>query len=239
MKRKKPIKAITMIELGLAAVLLIVLSLLVYWYSDGLSSYTPKAVTYQCIGDDRLEFSEDARFRENEHGVSFSDNENEGEIDKVPILVKDSTDLILSRNYEWMDPKVAIQVKRLNRFTRVSNSSGVFIFTANKKKATALGGFLFDGEDVFIFLEDTSISIGHNVVKVPPMSYALVKYDRYVEIHNSETDEVTTIGILNVDVTADCAGGYTLDLVRDVINYNGEEAILFSALDYVKVMEME
>lgn len=228
-----------MVEVGLAGVLLVVLSLLVFWYADGLSSYSPKALTYQCIGDITMEYSETARFQEKDGRVVVSDDKNSGDIDDVPILIKESTDLILPKNYELMVPVEAIKVRRLNRFTKVSENSGIIIYTSGKKKASSNGGFLFDGGDIYIFLEDTTLYIGSSAIELPAMSYAIAKYNRYVEYHNSETGETVNSALYETDVTARAKSGFELNLTNDVVYANGEEAIIYSAVDDVKLLEME
>lgn len=239
MKRKKSIKAITMIELGLAGVLLVVLSLLVFWYTDGLSSYSPKVVTYQCIGNSTIEYGENSKFREGENGISVTGNEEETMLMETPVMVKDSTDLILSKNMLLMVPKKELRVKRLNRFTKVSESAGVIKFEADKKFAKSFGGFLFDGKDLYIFLENTELHIGHNDIKLPPLSYACVLYNQNVEYYNSETKENKTMGTYNVDVTANCESGFVLNMNTDSVLVDGKDILIYSAVDEVSLLEME
>lgn len=239
MNRKKPIKAITMIQLGLAGVLLVVLALFVYWYADGLSSYSPKALTYQYIGGQTLNYSDNATFREHEHLLTVSDDNGQRELPEMPILHEGSSDITLAKNVLLMVPSEGTEVKRINRFTTVSNNDGRITYQAGKKSTTSFGGFLHDGKDIYIFLEDTALTIGNQTVELPAMSYARVIYAQSVEFHNSETDEDKVVEIEEIEVTAKCKSGYELNLGKDMIHINNQEALLFSSVDRVNVIEME
>jgi len=239
MNRKKPMKAITMIQLGLAGVLIIVLALLVFWYSDGLSSYSPNALTYQCYGGSTFNYTEDATFREHENEITVSDSNGKKDLLEVPLLYKGRQDITLSENMLLMVPSEDDGVKRINRFTTVSESSGRITYSSGKKSAQSYGGFLYDGNDLYIFLEDTILNIAGTEIELPPLSYARVVYGQSVEYHNSETDENELVYVDESDVTANCKSGFELNLGTDIIYNGNEECLLFSSVDNANVIEME
>ena len=239
MKRKKSIKAITMIELGLAGVLLVVLALFVYWYADGLSSYSPNAQTYQILGGESFNYSENVTFREREDGGKVEDDNGSRELIESPILYEGSTQMTIPCNMLLMNPLDNIGLRRINRFTTVSERGGLITFTSDKKTAEVHGGFLYNGKDLYIFLEDTVLNISGDEVRLPAMSYAVVPYCQYIEYFNSETKEDKVIYIDEMNITAKSVSGYKLDIGRDIIYKGDQEALLYSSVDNIDVIEMD
>ena len=238
--RKKQAKAITMIQLGVAGVLLLLLVLLVYWYVEGLSAYRPKTEVHQYFGGSELKYSATDVFRSEEKGIPASGDVGKRDVVDTPLLYKDDTKITIPCDMLLMTPKDGMSLKRINHFTTVSESSGRITYTSGKKSAQSYGGFLYDGNDLYVFLEPGKLTIGSTMeINLPALSYVNVKYGQNVEYHNSETDEDKVIGISNIDVTASFDSGYKLSLSKDVIYYDGNEFLLYSAVETIPVIEMK
>jgi len=241
MKRKKPIKAVTMIEIGLAGVLLAVLALLVFWYTDGLASYSPNALTYQCIGGTTIEYDSEASFRDNnKQALEISDSQGKRQATDTPIIHKGESKVTLAKNMILMVPFDNYDVSRVNRFATLEGTGERITITMERKKTSRYGGFLYDGIDQYIFLESTELTAGNNVIKLPPLSYAIVKYGKSVEYHNSVTGEYNFIPCDEIEVTVKLlTSGDILKLDKDIICINGQDTLLYSAVDNVEVIEMD
>ena len=73
MRRRKQIKAATMLQIGIAGVFLIVLVLILVWYSDGLNSFQPDEGTYQFIAGTKVEHTTKATYRDKDGVIEISD----------------------------------------------------------------------------------------------------------------------------------------------------------------------
>ena len=238
--QKKQAKAITMIQLGVAGILLLLLVLLVYCYVEGLASYRPKSEVHQYFGGAEVNYTSDAVFRDQNGSVSVDDIYGKSAIVNAPLLYKEETKLTLHCNMALMVPSEGTGLKRINSFTTVTESSGRVTFTSGKKQAQCFGGFLYDGADLYIFLEPTVLTIGDITrVELPALSYVKVKYGQSVEYHNSETDDDKYVSINEIGVIADLQSGARLNLGRDVIYTDMGEALLYSAIDTVNVIELK
>ncbi|MBO4375873.1 MAG: hypothetical protein IKY04_03485 [Lachnospiraceae bacterium] len=231
---RKPMKAVTMIEIGVAGVLLLVLSLFVFWYVDGLSSFKPQSELHQFYQGAELSFSEDAVFRQTGGDITAQGMP----VMETPLLYRGETKITLPCNMLLMVPSEGTKVKRINYFTTVTENAGRATFAAAGKTAQSFGGFLYDGGDLYIFLEPFKLYIGNTSVELPALSYVKVNYGCDVEYHNSETDEDVLMGINDVAVTAQGQSGFVLNLGLDVIYTDIGEALLYSAVDKIAVIEM-
>ena len=166
-RRRRPVKAITMIELGVAGILLLLLVLLVYWYVDGLSAYKPKSEVHQFISGFELEYGEDAVFRENKGDITVNDGDEKKSVVKTPLLYKGETKITIPVDMLLMVPNQGTDVYRINHFTTISENAGKITYSLDNKIAESYGGFLYDGEDLYVFLDDTNLTIGHIDVDLP------------------------------------------------------------------------
>ncbi len=237
-RRRRTIKAATMIQIGVAGILLVLLVLLVYWYVDGLSAYKPGEGTFQIMGKTTLEYAPNATFRSSDEGSTVTTGDQKLPLIDTPILYKGEPKFTLSQNMLLMDPNESLGVKRINQFTTVTKSEQMVTFESDGKKGVSYGGFLYDGEDLYVFLDDTKLFIGVVEVTLPPLSYARVQYNSNVEYYNIETGESDTYALHDVDVLAEC-DGYQLGLGKDVIYTKAGEALLYSAVDNVDVISMK
>ena len=137
-----------------------------------------------------------------------------------------------------MVPLESKGVKRVNYFTTITEKGGLCTLTSNHKFAQTRGGFLYDGEDTYIVLENTTLLIGGQEVELGPLSYVTVAYQQFAEYHNSLDNEHKLVQLSGVEVIGKVASGYMIDFGKDAINTGDGEALLFSAVDSVPVIEM-
>ena len=238
MRRRRQPTAASMIQLGLAGSLILLLVLLVVWWGDGLNSYEPEAATYQYIAGVKVDFSEEATYRNNKGSVSVWDGDTENTLSSIPILYKNERKMTLPVNMLIMMPSQGTTVKRVNYFTTVKESNGIVTLQKDKKSADVFGGFLYDGEDTYVFLENTTLKIGVREIEMEPLSYAKVAYKQYIDYYNSEDGSHEWIIVDDIEVKAESESGYTIDLGKDVIDMGSGEVLIYSAVDSLDVITM-
>ncbi len=237
-RRRRSIKAITMIELGVAGILLLLLVLLVYWYVDGLSAYKPGTATHQYFLGNEFTYDEGSVFRDGKDSLTATNGGSKSTMSDTPILYEGTTQLTIPTNMLLMVPSESTALYRINLFTTITEASGRVTFTSGKKTAQSYGGFMYDGEDLYILLEPSVLTIGNVTRELPALSYVKAIYGQIVEFHNSETDEDKVVGISDVDVMVTGQSGFRLNLLKDVIYTSSGEALLYSAVDSVGPIEM-
>lgn len=239
-KRGIPMKAVFMIEIGGAVVLLALLLLFYVLYNDGLSALKPKTPTYQYSSGIKIEYTGSANFR-NQDGVSVSDGKSSGEVVNTPLISDENNSLTLTCDMLLMVPDEGTGLQRIVCFSEVTENSKRITYKRNGKLGQSYGGFLYDGEDVYIFLEETKLEVGNVTYDLGPLSYAKVRYNQRIEFYDSITKEDKVIGLSGVDAIAESGrdkNKYRINLGKDVIDYHGQEMLLFSAVEVVDPIEM-
>ena len=112
-------------------------------------------------------------------------------------------------------------------------------FKDNDSKSKKISdAFLFDGQDMYMFLENTTIKVGEEEYLVSPFSYAYVSYRDHIEIYDYEKDE--DIMIQNVEFDKDIIAYtdlYTINMSIDYVEYDGLQQLLIKKLDYIQNFE--
>ena len=97
--------------------------------------------------------------------------------------------------------------------------------------------FLYDGEDLYFFLDKTKIIVNGTTYEVSPLSYVIVRYKQNVEIYNYEKDEYQIIDISGVQDARVEADTYTINMSVDSIQTEKSEQLLIRSLSYLQPFE--
>jgi hypothetical protein len=100
-------------------------------------------------------------------------------------------------------------------------------------KSVPIGeGFIYDGENTYIFLDPMTIEYGGKTIDLPPLSYAMVYYDLRIEIYtpDGETAIVEQTGPVrvNADSKDTTDGGYHVDLSMHIMRSKNGETLLIT-----------
>jgi hypothetical protein len=247
-KRKDQKNKEKLIKLGFI-IIAIILVLIIYKIYRAVASKTEKIDLsgqsyYQYFYGIMEEYSGDMEISKQDDGTILTlENDEIIYLDSTPIYYKDVLGkALLPEEMELVIPNTGMY--RIAEFTSIfQENQKIYAKRFNKEKTTALeNAFLYDGKDLYFFLDETRIAVGDQEYIVSPLSYAIVNYRTSVEIYNYESDEYTIIqdeSALSADVIArNEAKGYSINLsVDSITTQNGQQLLMsnlsnLSDLDY-------
>ena len=129
---------------------------------------------------------------------------------------------------------------KLNKFTNViEENNKIKLKKLNSSKTKDIdNGFLFDGNDLYFFLDDTTITVGNKDYELPALSYAIVNYKTNVELYNYDTNEYTIIQdeeSLKSDVTAtNKSKNYTINMSLDSLKTDKSNQLLITNINNLR-----
>lgn len=241
MKRSsKSVKKIYIIQFAIGGVLLLVLMVLLVVYKGGLQSYEPKEETIQYIAGNELKRSEDAVYSIKDDTIIVKDGGTENTLDTVPIIHKaENRKITLAENMMYADPKYGDGGSRLNYFTNISIEDGLMVIEKDHKSQIVPGGYLFNGVNTYIFLEDVKLVVGANNIDLPALSIINATYRDELEIYDSKTQSFSYFVLNGMDSFVNVDDVYKIDLGRDVLLKDDKEYLIYSAIDDLNVMKLE
>ena len=87
--------------------------------------------------------------------------------------------------------------------------------------------FLYDGKDLYFFIEKVTLKVNNDSVELSPYSYVIARYNNYISYYDKASDTYKTIDVGNSGITVENEF-YKILVDKDIIDYNGENVILAS-----------
>ena len=110
------------------------------------------------------------------------------------------------------------KIKLFSKLTHDTDTDASFYFDKDDKIFLE-ESFLYDGQDLYLFLYKTSILVGEKTYELSPLSYAIVDYHDQVEIYDKASDKYEIIDNCTFDVIA-TLGEHKINLSTDMVNDN-------------------
>ena len=198
---------------------------------------------YQYFYGVREEYSGKIELIQNDDDVQFKlENGEIIHLDNTPIYYKDTLGKALfAKEMELYIPDSGAY--RLKDFTNIiQENKTTFVKRLNRKnKKTVNNGFLYDGNDLYFFLEKTTVEIGDVKYDLSPLSYVIVNYRDNVEIFDYEKEEYIIINDeeqLKSDVIAiNKFRNYTVNMSVDSIVTEKSQQLLFGNISKLEEFE--
>ncbi len=191
---------------------------------------------YQWIGQGKVEYTGAMKILYNGE-VSELQTENENiELDFTPVYYKDEPKMLFSNDMALVQPLNNGSMNKLPRFSVLEEKEDGIYLDSRKEDKKIENSFLFNGKDLYVFLEETTIIIDEIEYVVSPMSYANVSYKQMVEIYDKKSD------VGNVIITEDSSviaktGNYEIDMSIDSLKTGTKEQLLIKTIDSLEIYE--
>ena len=183
---------------------------------------------YQYVSGIRFDYHGKTTITKNDAGVQLANNKNTVEMDSTPLYCANKDRVFLPVAMLYMNGAQK-QLARLDYFTEIYIGGGLVKAQRGKTNLPLDGGFAFDGQDTYLFLEPVTLLIEGEMTEVPPLSYAVVTYNRQIELYLYGKDRYLSAPIDAAGMIATTRSGYRINLNSDIfIHADGVEQLLFN-----------
>lgn len=167
--------------------------------------------------------------------LTFKDKQVQ--LDSTPIYYSDVENKVLfPENMAIIYPVSNGLAYKINHFSNIYIDSESVYLQKGEWKKNLQNSFIYDGNDLYFFLETTKISVNDTQYELSPLSYVIAKYNEGLEIYNKKSDEYIIIEAKNQEILAK-TDSYTINLSIDAIKYGEKEQLLIKNIDYLKNIE--
>ncbi len=176
----------------------------------------------------RFDYPGSSSLLKTEKGVVLENEGREFLLESVPLYYKDQKRVLLPMVMVVCCP-VENRFGRVDCFTELSKKDNSILIENGNHKVSVDGGFLHDGKDLYLFLEETTIKWSDKQVVLEPFSYAIVIYNQRLELYPSQIEECLLEDTGVCKVMAEMESGYSVNLSTDILyKVDGSEQMLFS-----------
>lgn len=215
---------------ALAAVVSMLVVALVLNHS---ASYTLEGPADQFYAGGIFPFPEGGVLKRSRDGsVTMKSGGTTRDVPNLPIYYRQAQSFLLPYDTIYYAPRHRI-MGRLSFFSTINRrENGEIWLTRDGESSPLKQGFLYDGEDFYLFLEPVSLTFNGYQFDLPALSWAEVIYGGDVMVYDYERGECF-IEPPRTDVTAVAGqGDYTIDLMTDGLTlYDGTSQLIFTRPD--------
>ena len=154
-------------------------------------------------------------------------------LDSTPLYFNGEKKALFPEAMSVVKPKEGSQF-RINYYTTVYQDLDYYSVLDGKKNTKLVNSVLYDGKDLYFFIENVTVSFGEKSIKLGPLSYIIVDtFNNTVEIYDFENDA----GALYENVMEEVIiqnDEYRLNASLDVMYFNGKSRLLIKDISKLK-----
>lgn len=236
-KQKKRRSSIIMSSVIAALILIIVIVVIIIGNLN--STTTENHDFYQWYSGQKVEYKGQLTFTRKEGLTELKATDRKVTLDSTPVYYADENDkVIFPEDMAIVYPNNNGMMYRINHFADITEEDGTIYLETNlatKTNKTKLEkAFLYDGQDLYFFLERTTITVNGTNYEVSPLSYAIVRYKQNVEIYNYEKDEYQVIDTTETQEAKVVTDTYTINMSVDSLQTAEKDQLLIRGLSYLQ-----
>lgn len=196
------------------------------------SSYKLTDSAYQYYGGSTASISSGAALRRNSDGTTELVQGGHSAETTQPIYLADSTAVVLPDDMLYFAPRSG-ECRRVVYFTEIERrNNGTIVAGRDGATATIDPGFLYDGEDFYLFLEPVKLTMGGYSMELSALSYVEAVYGGNIIAFNYDTRETFMEAATGEVLAGTTSGDYTISLIGDsMTGYDGSRSLLANRAD--------
>lgn len=156
----------------------------------------------------------------------------------LPIYYKERSAVVLPGEMIYYAPREGIFAKSDLFSEVVQGENGDVRIVKENREANVDRGFLFDGEDFYLFLEPMVLKFNGYTLELPAMSYVEARFNGDVMVFNYETEEFLIEPPKDVVTASVPEGDYEISLLNDSMTlHDGSRMLLFTRPDLLESVQ--
>lgn len=188
---------------------------------------------YYYFASTKIEFSASVALNSKDKIISI-ENDNI-EITSYPIYYKNSNKMVLPKNMEIVYPFKARPLYKLGVYSEILLKGDYLYVNSEFGTGRLYDCFLYDGDDLYVFLENTIVIVNGTKYNLGPMSYAKVGMNS-IGIYDKQKDNFTYIDNVNSTIEA-YTDEYMINLSKDLYKYNSSTYSLIKNVEALDSVE--
>jgi hypothetical protein len=220
-KRQLMMPIILMLCLAAAGVIVVLLL-------SSAERITVKKPLYQYVFSDPDKYVDGISMKKTKDSLVIDNGVQQYETNGYPFYYENNKAMILTDTFMHMGRDSVVD-GRVDYFTVVTDTGDGYSLD-NPSGVTLDGGMLYDGGDVYIFLEDTTVVYNGKTVQIPGLSYIVCFEGQSILIASYGASEAIYDELSTEGAFATMENGIKIDLANDIYYQpNGTKHLLYAS----------
>lgn len=191
---------------------------------------------YQYFYDKKYEYTSIISRNRRDEIVSIKPKEAKVNADSTPVYIKNKDVVIFPENMSVVMPTLSCAEYLSPGPSYITLENDIYTLTTKKYNKKLNHYFLYDGKDLYFFIEKVTLKIDKETITLSPYSYIIVRYNKDLSYYDKKSDTFKTIEIGNNNITVE-NDYYKILVDKDIIDYQGTTVILTSKFDELQTID--
>lgn len=226
------------IVIPIALMLVLFIAFLVYYkisISNNFHIDTEEKV-YQYFYEKKYEYNSIVSKNKKDVIVDFKPQEIKINLDSTPIYYQNKEVVILPKDMSVVMPTLNCSEYLTKGYSYITREKGTYNLTTEKYNKRLNHYFLYDGLDLYFFIEPVTLTVNNEEIKLTPFSYIIAKYGKNITYYDKESDIFKTIETTKNDASIENEY-YKVYVSRDTIDYQGTSILLTSNIENLNTID--
>ena len=234
----KIIKENYKIIIPFALMIVLFISFFVYYKVMIADNYTKDETieVFQYFYEKKYEYNLKVSKNRRDVIVDIAPQDIKVEYDSTPIYYKNSDVIILPKDMSVVMPTLSCQEYISKSYSYITYKNGNYTLTTNKYNNKLNHYFLYDGLDLYFFIEPVTLTINEEKIELSPFSYIIAKYNNSISYYDKKTDTFKVIETKDDNSIIENKY-YSINISKDTLNYQGTNVILTSSIDNLMTID--
>lgn len=191
---------------------------------------------YQYFSTKKYEYTAIVSKNKKDVIVDFKPQDIKVNLDSTPIYYQKKNIVIFPKDMSVIMPTLSCAEYLSKGYSYITYENGNFNLTTDRYQDKLNHYFLYDGKNLYFFIEEVTLTINKEKIKLSPFSYVVERENDYVTYYDKESDTSKTIKVLD-DETKIENDYYTVYVTKDNIDYYGDDIILTADISQLNTID--
>lgn len=217
-----------LIPIFLGVVILIALFLYGREYKNNRYAYEKEQDVYQYFSKNKIEYKATISRNKKDVILDIKSKDFNVSLDSTPIYIKDSDKVIFPKEMSVFFP-IKDKQYLVNALTEVYKKNDLYYINQKGINKSFDYMFLYDGKDLYFFIDTVTLKVGDKEITLSPMSYVNCSYLNLLSYYDRESDTYEIIELDNNNSTVLVENEYmTVDVSGDKVIYKDDFTMLIN-----------
>ncbi len=221
-----------------ALMIVLFVAFLIYYQVSVRNQYhvDTKEKVYQYFYDKKYEYEAVVSKNRKDVIVDFVPEDIKVQLDSTPIYYQKKDIVILPHDMSVVMPTLNCSEYLSKGYSYINLKDGIYRLTTDRYQDKLNHYFLYDGSDLYFFIEKVTLKVNGEEISLSPFSYVIAKYHNYLTYYDKKTDTIRTI--TGVDGESRLENEYyTIYVEKDTVDYYGTDVLLTSGIENLNTID--
>lgn len=224
----------------IALMIVVFIAAIVYYKVTIYDNYTKdnKEKFYQWLYGQKYEYTAIVSSNRKDEIVDVKPQNIDITFNSSPIYYEKQDKVIFPNNMSVVMPTLNCAEYYANKFSYITLKKDNITLTSEKYNKRLGHYFLYDGYDTYFFLDEVTLTIDKEKIKLSPLSFIIATSGKNITYYDYKTDVYKTIKTDKSNVIVE-NNFYKVNVITDSIDYYGTDVILTGKVTELNPIKMK